>query len=193
MPLDLSRLMAWTRLSKDAVYIRRDLIPQDGPDGEPGILALIAPASPDGFPSTRFHSLADLESAAADNYLSTSDDPLYLVAPGDVVEVSIPNGDGTYRRARYDVTFEPGPDETDHDAHPSIAAFWSDPAASLGLPPGSFASAAYPEPDPRGSPIGDALFHRDSPDSPWVLGPRIVKPKAKASGDFMADATNPPF
>ena len=191
MPLDLSRLMAWTRLSKDAVHLRRDLVPQDGPDGAPGILALDGRAGADGFPATRFHSLADLESAAADNYLSTSDDPLYLVAPGDVVEVSIPNGDGTYRRARYDVIFNPAPDETEHDAHPKIAEFWNDPAASLGLPLGSFASAAYP--DPGEGPVGDPLFHRVRPDSPWVPGAVPPKPKAKKAGDLMSDATNPPF
>ena len=191
MPLDLSRLMDWTRLSKDAVHLRRDLMPQDGPDGRPGILALKPPANDDAFPATRFHSLSDLEASASDNYLSTSDNPLYLIAPGDVVEVSIPNGDGTYRRARYDATFELGDDESPSDVHPGMEAFWSDPTASLGLAHGSFASAVYPEPEPKGAPVGEALFHRDLPDAPWVPGPRIAKPKK--AGDFVSDATNPPF
>lgn len=179
-------LAAWFRPARDLIVGSHMAIPSPTPDA----VLLVSVPSPDdpSSPTLRPFTESDLLSAAASGHLSTADDPLYLISPGDIVEVSEPipqpqSGSESQSkspvryRTRY-VSVDPSPDSdpTDPSFHLEAKAAFLDGSLS---PAGSFASAiCLPPEQPGGSPI--PLIHRDSPDSEWVPGPKLPpKPSPK--------------
>lgn len=181
-------LAAWFRPARDLIVGSHTVIPSPAPDA----ILMVSVPSPDdpSSPTLRPFSESDLLSAADSGHLSTADDPLYLISPGDIVEVSEPipqpqpqpqsesqSKPPARYRTRY-VSVDPSPesDPTDPSFHWEAKVAFLDGSLS---PAGSFASAiCLPPAQPGGSPI--PLIHRDSPDSDWVPGPKLPpSPKPK--------------
>lgn len=176
--IDASRLMAWTRLSRELAVRREDIMPQ--PDG-----SLIASVeSPSGDPTTATLTPDDIKASALSGHLATSSDPAYLAYPGDVLEVTMPDG----ARRRFEVS--PAEGDTPASAREGIARF-----LASSFPEGSWLSAVcLPAPE-GGQPI--PLLSRASPDSPWGLGPLKPAKAARSSptmeGDLTGDLTGGRF
>lgn len=186
--LNASCLCKWSRLSKTAIHDRSGIIcPPDGSS-----LIALAETDPDSDPQTVSYDEGSLADAAATGHLSTSDDPLFLIAPGDVVEVTVPPASGPGADAsptRVLRTVSPTGPYDPSTFHREAADWFADPHASdpSSYPPGSFASALMAPPDPKSGGSPKTLLHRASPDSPWVLGPRS-KPSPKPARSMRADA-----
>ena len=173
--IDASRLMAWTRLSRELIARREDIMPQAD-----GSLMASVEDPKTGDPSTVTLTPDDLRASALSGHLATSSDPAYLAYPGDVLEVTMP--DGARRR------FEVSPDEGDtpESAREGIARF-----LASSFPEGAWLSAVcLPAPE-GGQPI--PILSRSSPDSPWAPGPLKPMKARRASPTMEGDLTGDLF
>ena len=182
--LNASCLCKWSRLSKTAIHDKAGII--SSPNGE-SLIALVD-TDPDEEPNTVTYDEAALVKSADEGYLSTSDNPLMLIAPGDVVELTVPNADGA-PASRTMVSVKPTGDYGE-DFHKEAAEWFSNLSA---YPEGTYASAICVPPETGGAPT--MLIHRDSPDGEWFAGSREAKIKRQqktAPRSMRADAETLP-
>lgn len=159
---DLTRLMRWARLSPYDVQRSYDVRPVGD-----GVSTPIAQYSKDL-----------LFANAEAGYLATSDDPLYLVCPGDSVTFTLPTNGLTISVP------SPGPSSFPGRDYHAAAASWLSYPPHLGLPEGSYASAV--------SRNGICLIRRDAPSSPWhpIMGPAQHQAPQRTTA---SDLANPPW
>jgi hypothetical protein len=154
-------LSKWVRIDRNLLVAKEDVVP--AAEGRPGLLV----ASYDGTGDLKsdFYGLDDLQESAKNGFLSTSDDPLYLISPYDVVEVNMPRGDGKFERAYLNAE----PDSTGYDGFHESALEYFSALESHDYPAGSYVSAiCVPPPgDMGGRPT--PLIKRDGPDGHWTL------------------------
>ena len=159
-----------------------------------GVFALCE--NEDGEAQTTLLSVDSLRKAAEEGYLSTSDNPLYLISLNDIIEVTTPpkTEDDVPRRTFMVVTIE---GEAPVDFHEDALRVYSD-LASSGFPEGSYVSAICCQPEPQVETVPHMMIHRDSVDGPWILGDRTSarrrqERKEKRARTLRDDATNPPW
>ena len=159
-------LAAWTRLSRDEIAPSESIAASDD-----GLSLLAAHDARDGSgPVSSSHSADDLREAALQGYLATSDDPLYLISPGDVVEVSVParDQDSEPTRLLLEAAYEPPADGSPEDPHAEAARAFSDASLAASHGPGAMATAIM-VPDPAGGPPLQLLRRGAFPGSEWSV------------------------
>ena len=159
-------LAAWTRLSRDEIAPSESIAAS-----EDGLSLVAAHDARDGSgPVSSAHFAEDLREAADQGYLATSDDPLYLISPGDVVEVCVPAPDASSEPSRFLVqaSYSAPADGSPGDPHAEAAIAFSEASLSASHGPGAMATAIM-VPDPAGGPPLQLLRRPAFPGSEWSV------------------------